>query len=176
MEARQLLQREGYTASHIAFQHSADLRYVGQNPELRVPWPGLATQVDRESLVRLAQDFEAAHEQTYGHGGVDQQIELVNLRLVAVGCSEASRFLDQLRVVQAAVQGTEQAARSAYFGPVYGWLPTQRTSRPELTSMPQPGPILIEEIDATILVPPDFEVSCDRWGCMVMTPSHRHEP
>ncbi len=175
-EALEVLQREGYTAQQVDLQYSADLRYVGQNYELRVPWPGSARSTDRAQLARLAEAFEAAHAQTYGHGGVDQQIELVNLRLVATGHAEIPRFPSQLRVVHAARRTDMQSARPAYFGPVHGWLPARVISRADVSATPQPGPIIIEELDATILVPPEVEVSLNQWGCVMMTPTQRDRP
>jgi N-methylhydantoinase A len=40
--------------------------------------------------------------------------------------------------------------------------------RSEITSTPKPGPLVIEEFDATIVVPPDAVVSKDQIGCIVV--------
>ncbi len=44
--------------------------------------------------------------------------------------------------------------RRAYFGPDAGWHDTALLSRNGLSRSPRPGPLVIEEYDATIVVPP----------------------
>jgi N-methylhydantoinase A len=53
--------------------------------------------------------------------------------------------------------------RRAYFGPEAGWLETPVLRRAELAS-PREGPCIIEEYDATCLVPPATRAALDRYG------------
>jgi N-methylhydantoinase A len=55
-----------------------------------------------------------------------------------------------------------------YFGPEDGWLDTPVLRRPDLTA-PRPGPCIIEEYDATCLVPPRAEAVLDDIGNIVLT-------
>ena len=68
------LQQEGVTAEQITLHRELDVRYVGQAYELTVP---------------LSPDFIAAfhrlHDRVYGHSAPDAPVEVVNLRLRAVG-------------------------------------------------------------------------------------------
>src|SRR5215472_190140 len=62
---------------------AADLRYRRQAYELTVP---LADgPVTRASLDRLAAAFHDKHRQTYGHANSEEPVQLVNLRLTAIG-------------------------------------------------------------------------------------------
>ncbi|HZT50993.1 MAG TPA: hydantoinase/oxoprolinase family protein [Stellaceae bacterium] len=67
----------------IAYQLLFDLRYVGQEFALSVPvTPAQLAAADR-AAVRAA--FDALHEQRYAHHAADEPVEVINLRLVALG-------------------------------------------------------------------------------------------
>ena len=54
--------------------------------------------------------------------------------------------------------------RQAYFGPREGWLEAEIwTSRAALGSG-RPGPLIVEEYDATLVIPPGAVASCDDAG------------
>jgi N-methylhydantoinase A len=59
------------------------------------------------------------------------------------------------------------AARQAYFGPQLGWLSTPVLTRAALTT-PHEGPCIIEEYDATCVVPPRARAALDSYGNMVI--------
>ena len=57
------------------------------------------------------------------------------------------------------------ASRGAYFGPEYGSLDVPVISRAELLdSPPREGPLIVEEYDATCVVPPGCRVTLDSLG------------
>ena len=64
---------EGHAASAVTLARSVDLRYVGQNYEIELPW-------GRDPGLRPA--FEARHRQLYGYA-TGEGVECVNLRVVA---------------------------------------------------------------------------------------------
>lgn len=53
--------------------------------------------------------------------------------------------------------------RWAYFGPPIGWLETPVFERGDLAT-PQEGPCIVEEYDATCLVPPKAKATLDSYG------------
>ena len=61
----------------------ADVRYRRQAYELTVPIADGA--ITRATLDDLAEAFHARHEQTYGHANRSEGVQLVNLRLTALG-------------------------------------------------------------------------------------------
>jgi N-methylhydantoinase A len=78
-EARRML-TSGYEVVH---QFHFDLRYVGQEFALSVPVTAAQLRdADREAI-RTA--FDALHEQRYAHHATDERVELINLRLIALG-------------------------------------------------------------------------------------------
>lgn len=166
-EAAALLAREGYALEHSRLQKRGELRYYGQTHELSIPWPEHAS--GREALEKAAAAFEDEHERTYGHRGHDSLVELVNLHLVATGVPTSPRFPATLRFPE--FQKAKTGEREIYFGPEAGWKSTRLLNRDDLGEEPHAGPILLQEFDATILVPPDFLVARDGWYNIILQPS-----
>jgi N-methylhydantoinase A len=160
-EAEALLRAERH-AGPVAVERAADLKYQGQSFELSVPvspaWP--AEEVPR----RLAEAFGREHERTYGHKAEGDPIQVVNLRLTARAVPPAGR--PAIRV--AAATGGAGGARPAYFGPAHGVVPTPVLGRADLDGTPRPGPLLVDEYDATTLVPPGCRAWRDEWENLVI--------
>lgn len=74
--AKQDLIAEGIPRKQRDYIATLDVRYQGQAYELNIP-------ADGTQDIRVA--FHAAHQQTYGHAMPDRLIEVVNLRLKAIG-------------------------------------------------------------------------------------------
>jgi N-methylhydantoinase A len=53
--------------------------------------------------------------------------------------------------------------RRAYFGAAYGWIDTPILKRSDLAT-PRPGPVIIEEYDATCVIPPGASAALDPAG------------
>ncbi|MBX3046667.1 MAG: hydantoinase/oxoprolinase family protein [Anaerolineales bacterium] len=68
------LAAEGVPAAQMQLHPSADLRYAGQSFELNLPF-----------TPQLLADFHQAHQQAYGYHDAAAQVQLVNLRVQAVG-------------------------------------------------------------------------------------------
>ncbi len=155
-EARALLREQGFEGP-MEVLRAADLRYQGQSFELTVPVPDPA---DEALPRRLGEAFAREHERTWGHKGEGDPLQLVNLRVTARLRAPEAR--PPLRPTAPALAG--RGAREAYFGPAHGRLPTPVVDRWDLDSRPRPGPLLVEEYDATTLVPPGATAALDPWG------------
>lgn len=81
-QARTELSREGIAPVDMLFTPLIDMRYKGQAYELTIPY---GRSVARGAERLLAAAFHAAHERTYGHAMRGRPVEVVNLRLLAVG-------------------------------------------------------------------------------------------
>jgi N-methylhydantoinase A len=163
-EAVQELTAEGFPPERTRIRRYADLRYEGQSFELTVPMPHRA--IDARGVARLSGDFSDEHERTYGHrANDDEPIELVNLRLVAQGVPEYPRLPGQLRLHQP--PRGPRAGRRAYFGPERGWRDVPVVDRGEVMHR-RAGPCIIEEYDATCVVPPGAQVGVDEHGNLIL--------
>ena len=156
-EARAQLAAEGFSGAAVSIERSADCRYQGQSFELTVPvMPSLP----------LEEAFGREHERTYGHrAGPDEPVEIVSLRVVGRGLGERARVISGT----APQRGPSPApsVRRVYFGPQAGWQATPILSRADLAT-PREGPAVIEEYDATCVVPPGAHAQLDASGNIVM--------
>jgi N-methylhydantoinase A len=166
-EARARLTDDGFTADRIEIRRSASLHYQGQSFELRVPLgPGT---IDAAALAALAEAFGAEHERTYGHrAGAAEPVELVSLEVVGRGIPQVPRAAAAAAGLAPDI-AIAPPLRRAYFGPTQGWRETRVVNRSTLAA-PQTGPRIVEEYDATCLVPPGWTARLDAYGNIVMTP------
>jgi N-methylhydantoinase A len=166
-EARAQLAAEGFTGAAVRIDRSADCRYQGQSFELTVP----VTE-----HVTIEETFGREHERTYGHrAGAEEPVEIVSLRVVGRGLSDRPRVPGRAQIDRDARPGgpgprtpaAERLVRRVYFGPEAGWLATPILARADLAT-PREGPAVIEEYDATCVIPPGARAALDGWGNIVM--------
>ncbi len=162
-EADTLLAAQGYGAD-VEIERSADLKYQGQSFELAVPLGALDGGDD--AIRALAEAFSQEHERTYGHKAEGDPIQIVNLRLTARARRPADGPEAMCFAPSARGAGGE---RQAYFGAGFGTLATSVIGRADLGQHARPGPLLIDEYDATTLVPPDCTARLDTHGNIVIT-------
>ncbi len=152
----------GDRPADVAIEWFADLRYRGQGHELRIPIPR-----GGEELAAIEARFAAEHERLFGHDKPGAPVEVVNLRLVTRAANPwtAERFEPTLPETVPAERARAREERECYFGPLFGnrWTPVH-SSRSALGQAAVAGPLIVEEYDATILVPPDFTARCDPLG------------
>ncbi|HVB34106.1 MAG TPA: hydantoinase/oxoprolinase family protein [Patescibacteria group bacterium] len=67
----------------VVHQILLDLRYVGQ--EFTLPVPVSREQLQNGDAQAIRATFDAMHEQQYAHHSTDERVEIVNMRLVALG-------------------------------------------------------------------------------------------
>jgi N-methylhydantoinase A len=155
------LAAEGFAGETARLTRSAALHYKGQSYELIVPVPD--GPIDVKMVAYLEEAFGAEHEKTYGHrAGPEEPVELVAIQLVGSGLRES--MLPE-RTVAPAGPAT-QTSRRAYFGD-HGRLETPVISRGDLSGG-RAGPLIIEEYDATCLVPPGARAELDAAGNIVI--------
>ena len=156
-EALSVLAGEGYEKDRVTLRRFADMRYSGQAFELTVP-----VAKGTLSLEGMAGDYNDEHERTYGHRSDTDPVDLVNIKVVARGMASRPRTYDPLSLVQAG-KG-ERSEREAYFGPEHGLLATPVIPRKDLVDQVIEGPLIVEEYDATCVVPPGCAASIDELG------------
>jgi N-methylhydantoinase A len=157
-EARAQLEGEGF--AQVRLRRSADCRYQGQSFELTVPVDD--GRITAAALAALAEAFGHEHERTYGHrAGTDEPVEIVSLRVVAQGLSDRPRVPATVRTDRPRASGP--GTRRVYFGPTLGWRDTPILDRPDLAT-PRLGPLIVEEYDATCVLPPGARASLDAYG------------
>lgn len=175
-DARAELVAQGYPVERIGCGRSVDVRYLGQSFELTVP---LTTPGERPAngaaIAELEEAFGREHLLAYGHRP-DHPIEIVTLRLTATvdGNHRKRNGHRQESTRPRAGNGRDASDRHAptfrlaYFGPRLGRQSTPVIRRGDLPGNPTPGPFIIEEYDATVVVPSDCAVWRDELGNIVV--------
>ncbi|HEY1933145.1 MAG TPA: hydantoinase/oxoprolinase family protein [Acetobacteraceae bacterium] len=144
-------------AERRALVRQADVRYRRQAYELTVP---LADgPIDRATTDALAEAFHARHSQTYGHANRSEGVQLVNLRVTALG------RLPGLTLAQRADAGTARVRERSVWFVETGFLPTPVHWRNGLVPGTMiDGPAVIEALDSTTVVPPGWRAQIDDLG------------
>lgn len=160
-QAEEELRQEGIGESAMVFQALLDMRYVGQAYELSVP-----LAVDEEPTVdELVAHFHAIHARQYGHHLPDRPVELINLRVTAVGLTDKPQ---QTAAALTAADGT--AALLGYKDAV---LPKGKErmalyGRDHLTPGAQfRGPALVFQLDSTTYIPLAWSVRVDAFHNLI---------
>jgi N-methylhydantoinase A len=165
-EARAQLEAEGFSRVRMRIQRQASLHYQGQSFDLTVPVRDGA--LDRAALARLEEAFGQEHERTYGHrAGPEEPVELTEIRVIGQGIPEHPLTPQALDLIPDD-RTASLPPRRAYFGPETGWLDTPVIARAALAT-PQCGPCIVEEYDATCVIPPGVRAALDRMGNIVMS-------
>ena len=158
--ARATLREEGHADDTIEIDRLLDLRYRGQSSDLRIPVPDLENMRD---VAAIAAAFEDEHQRTYGYRDASDRVEIVSFRL-------AARVAVRLPTAQVEpVKAATLSARTAYFGQAHGTISTPVLGRGDLDSSPQPGPLIVEEYDATTIVPPGWSARLDEHANIRLT-------
>jgi N-methylhydantoinase A len=154
-EARAGLGPDALRAGAFEFERFVEMRYVGQGFELPVLLPSLESD-GTGALDGLAAAFDAEHERTYGHR-TGNEAEVVHLRVV-LREADPPPFPD---APAAATSGRPAGSRGAYFGNAFGALETRVLRRGDVGPEAAVGPFVVEDYDATTVVPPDFRLRRD---------------
>jgi len=158
----ELLEREGIPIDKRRFAYSADLRYEAQMWELEVPIYMTDSTFSLEQLTEVAKAFDEKHETLYGYSMHGTPLELTCLRVAVEGITEKPSFVDMPYMGEDA-SAAIKAKRDVYYegksitAPVYDG--TQLGYGHKLS-----GIAIIEQPTTTILLPPEHELTCDRYA------------
>lgn len=141
-----------------------DMRYLGQNYELRVPVD--PRPITDEDLALLIKAFHAAHRRAHGYDAPEAPVQLVNVR-VALRVSPAP--LPSL--LGPATKGVPrpEATREVFFEEAAGFVSCPVYRRDTLCAgFVLKGPAVIEQMDSTVVVPPDAAGTVDASGNLIV--------
>lgn len=168
-EAGELMAAEGIAPTDSEVHVLLDMRYRGQSSELGIP---VELPLSAERIARAVQGFHGEHDRTYGYHSPQEPTQIVNVRLrVRARAGEAIDVrADSIHPAAKARKQGSASTRSVYFGQRWGWCDTPVLRRESLE--PRTGPLVIEEYDTTIVVPPGALVRRDATGSVFidMTP------
>jgi N-methylhydantoinase A len=156
------LSKDGFAPDRRSFRRAAQARYLGQSSEIEVPLP------DHDiTPTMIAALFGEEHERIYGfRAPPEEPVELIGLSGMARGLPDRPRLPERIPPLAADVP----ASRRAWF-PDDGWIATPVVDRVGVAATPRHGPLIVQEYDATCLVPRGTHASVDAFGNIAMTVS-----
>lgn len=161
-KAYKQLQDDGMEPHSMLFFPSLDLRYWGQAFELHVAIPETSL-----SISHIAAGFNQMHHKTFGHSDPGAELELVNVRLSALGVVGKVQ-LSFLESPSDSLGDAEIENRQVFFNGQFLRCPTyERDKIPFLR--PFKGPAIIEEFGTTIVVFPEWQAEVDGYGNLILT-------
>jgi N-methylhydantoinase A len=161
-EAVAWLDSENVPPESRVLMKQASLRYKDQGFELDVPWAG---GVDDVALQALLDAFHDAHERVYSFALRDLPVEIVTLRVDAIGMLPAVRMheLPESGATSKAIVGKQKIAFAdeTLDVPVY--------ERDRLGAGAHiAGPAVVTQLDATTLLLKGQSAEVDRFGSLIV--------
>ncbi|PBB86852.1 hydantoinase/oxoprolinase family protein [Mesorhizobium sp. WSM3876] len=142
-EASEVLAREGFTGSKAQLRRAYDLRYFGQQ------WT-IAVECASTEGVAIRAAFEQAYQRLFGYVQPAGAIEIVNLRLAAIGKLDA---LDLAKDSPLVSDPVAHSRRPVWIDRKVGFVDTPVYDGTALTSRQQlVGPAIIEEATTTLIL------------------------
>jgi N-methylhydantoinase A len=167
-EATELLKSENIPQNSIQHIYSLDMRYVKQYHEVNVEMTH--DELEKGNIVSVVSRFHPEHNRLYGYSleEVGTPIELINLRLTSIGKTSKPKFrkekydkldpskaLKNKRKVYLPLKGAFEEV------PVYDGHKLRYGNRIE-------GPAVIEQLNTTTIVTPEYNILCDKYGSYTM--------
>ena len=154
-EAGQDLSKEGFAKSKMRLLRFLDVRYIGQSYELTVPFS-----------TAFRRDFHRLHLRRYGYADEKRPVEVVNLRVKAVGVTEKpclaeiepkGKDPEPARIDRRAMRFDGRSYRADVYA-------REKLGAGNTIS----GPALILDFESTAVVPPRFICEVDRFGNLIL--------
>jgi N-methylhydantoinase A len=152
MQAGARLDGDGLAPSAREFRFAVDLRYRGQAFELTVPWG--EPVFDAAALHRVSAAFHAMHEQRFSYAARQDVVEVVTLRLDAIGRLPRAHAQDD----DVSGSGLPVGVRRVFTVGAWADVPVWRRSDMTATTRIA-GPAIIEEEYTTVYLAPGWSLS-----------------
>ena len=167
VEARDMLARSGIPEDNWEFRYSVDMRYGHQAYELTVPVED--SEIEDGALDAMAERFHAQHFTTYDYNAPDEPIQLVNMRVSAIGKFGADFIASRVSSSNGSGNISPRSHREVYFKET-GLAPCPVYDRGELHPGAEiQGPAVIQESSSTVIVYPNQSAAATEFGIIEIT-------
>jgi N-methylhydantoinase A len=152
-QGRALLIGDGAATADIRFRCSADLRYIGQEHSLTLPF--------RRLDAPLLRRFHRTYRQTFGHANPDEQVETVAIRVTAIGLNRRPAGA----TLVAGGEGKPYVYQDIRMRGAR--VSTPRYRREDLYAGQQvAGPLVVDEASCTTVIPDRWVMGVDESGSL----------
>ena len=168
LQAADWLRREGVPESSQQITRSADLRYQHQGWEITVDVPGGG--VSRQTLEDMETNFHELHRRLYTYNLPHQTVELVNLRVTAIG--SLPRPMSDPAAGQTVTSPGPTYVREARLSRREGFVDVPVYERGQLVPGAQiVGPAIVEQRDTTTVLAAGYASITDGYGNLIIRPT-----
>jgi len=152
-KAKKILQKEGFSPNHIVMERNLELRYLGQSYELIVPF--------HKNFKVILQLFHQKYQKMYSYSMPDEPVEVVNIHLIAYGLIRKPKFR---KIPFTSSSSDALIDKKMVFFKGNAWIETPIYSRDALLPGHKiNGPAIIEQSDATTVIPPGWNAVVDEF-------------
>lgn len=158
--ATRWLDSERVPSEKRVLERSVDMRYVGQNYEIKVaaptgPW-------DETTLGELETRFHDQHRRTYGYSAPGEPTQIINFRVTAYG------LIPKADLGRPSVMGRQAprllGEREVYWSKQLGFAATPVYNRERLEpGQVVDGPAILEQMDSTTVLGPGQKAAVDEY-------------
>ena len=158
--------KEGISSGKILISRTVDMRYAGQSYELNVDVP---RRTVTERVLKILEDrFHQQHKKRYGYWVKDGAIEIVNLRLTAIGRTAPLKMKKKVKKGKLSNQA-KKYKREVYFEKEDEMMECDVYDRYRLHPGNQVyGPAIMEQSDTTVLIQPNHMADVDEYGQLII--------
>lgn len=167
-EGAAILESEHIPPDRVEHFYSLDMRYIKQYHEVNVVIA--REEIERGDIASMAKKFHPEHDRLFGYSLEEEgtPVELINMRLACIGRTEKPKFIEEKYDGPAPSKAFKKKRR------VY--LPLKK----EFTNVDVfdgdklrygnkvEGPAIIEQVNTTTFITPEYSVLCDRYGSYTM--------
>lgn len=155
----ELLVDSGAGTEEVEHTRAADIRYVGQGHEIRVPIPAGTLAPGRVGAIY--EEFDRVYRRLYGREGPPVGLEALTWRVVSRGPRPAMER-GEAEGVTGDAAAARKGERPAFFASEGGFVDTPVYDRYRLgPGSVMPGPAIIEERESTAIIGPEGRVRVD---------------
>ena len=123
-------------------------------------------EIVKNSLYKIAEDFHQRHRATYGHDNRAEPVQIVSVRVAAIGAIPPLTVRD---VPAQSGADARKACRRLWFRETDAVEAAIYDRRRMPAGLALTGPAVIESLESTILVPPGWQAKMNNDGFVVMT-------
>jgi len=167
-EATKLLKSEHISEDSIQHVYSLDMRYVKQYHEVNIEIT--KEEIEKGDSESIANKFHPAHDGLYGYSLKEEgtHIELINLRLLSIGKIAKPKFTHEGYDREDPAKAVKKR-RKVYLPleKVFEDVPVYDGHRLRYGNKVN-GPAIIEQVNTTTFVTPEYSVLCDKYGSYTM--------
>jgi N-methylhydantoinase A len=168
-EGEKSLLKTGTKLNKTNISNSLLMRYIGQGYEIEVPINDKCLNSNNITNIRI--EFERVYKKLFGR--IEKMpLEIISLRTIATSIS--SQPIIKKKMVDLSMDNKKPKIRKAYFGgktyldtPVF-----QRNNLPK--NFKKNGPLIIEERESTLIIPPHFNLKMDFTGNLLIRKANQN--